>query len=248
MEKYQFRDIYYLLREHKVSFLLLIFSFLFYFIFIVLCYDYPEWFNGAKETVDFLGAISLSYIAAYIFYLTTEFRSELLKLKISRKFSNKYHNKLISLFKSLLLYSFDYKDNFLSTNDLKSIIGTTSHNEDAKNICFEDITNPTGTTNKPIVFYIRNDFIKNGLYEIKKDLYSDGHLINDEVLYSINSILNSAFIKMYEYKHIDNEPVSLYLGVYEDLFKMLYNQNKIMIKVYGSGSNYFKENNEGISK
>ncbi len=196
--------------------------------------DAPELFSGGDALANLATSISLSYIAGFVFYCSTEIRRRIANIRSTKLIAQRHSNRVISQVRKI----------FLSVSDKYEIPTDIQLKEYLGKIKLEDVYERelftfSGQDPQHVRYkYYFNSIALPALERLERDTGNVSHLIESSVVIALDNLFNSEFKSIFSNGMILNvNHCDLSLSGYEkqflDLAKKAKELESSFQKVYG---------------
>ncbi len=222
------------LLESSTALVLFLVAFAIVILFEICFKEAPEWFSGGAELASLAVNISLSYIAGFIFYCSTEIRKRVSNIKSTKLLAKRHCSRVHSLIKKI----------FQSVNETYEIPVKDEIRERLQRYRIEDIYQKelfTFNNNHPSKIKYKqlyHSVFLPKLAGLERDVSSVSHLIESNVVVALDDLFNSQFKSMFSngmMLSVDHKDMSLshYEKAFLDLADKAAELQEIFESVYG---------------
>lgn len=193
--------------------------------FEILFSDSAEWFHGGAKLADLLTAIALSYIAGYIFYLSTEVRRKVNSIHSTKFTAHRHCGEVISLVNKV----------FFSITEVRDIPEENIIRENINKIKIHDIVPGItftfdGKSSQQVQYnYYFPCCVLPEMQSLENDIANVYHILEPEITTALDSVFNCSFKSLFGNKmiaHINHNDLTL--ATYEKAFLDLSAKTKFL--------------------
>ena len=224
----------YVLKKSVVANTLFVFALVITLLFEIIFYNTVELFYGGAKLAGLLTSISLSYIAGYIFYISTETRRRANDIRSTALIAHRHCGRVISLVNDIF-YSITEKREIPSERELDDFLAIRKIHEKVPGI----VITFDGKSSQFVEYnYYYPCYIFPKMQGLESDVANISHLIEPEVSVALDNIFNCNFKSLLGNRMVSNinhgeATLSMFKDAFDDLSRKTNDLNMILYEIYG---------------